>query len=116
MDADGGQLGACPTDGGQTQFTVWAPQVRRVDVRLESNPPRIVPLDSIAGGYFTALVALAGPGTRYYYRLDDRIERPDPASRFQPDGVHGPSAVVDSNFDWHDAGWRGLELGNPSHL
>ncbi|MBP1726352.1 MAG: GlgB, partial [Deltaproteobacteria bacterium] len=50
------------------------------------------------------------PGTRYFYRLDGESERPDPASRFQPEGVHGPSQVVDSRFSWGDAGWFGLPL------
>ncbi len=50
----------------------------------------------------------AGPGTRYFFRLDDRVDRPDPASRFQPVGVHGPSQVVRSDFEWTDGEWRGV--------
>ena len=49
-------------------------------------------------------------GAQYFYRLDAQIERPDPASRFQPQGVHGPSQVVDPRFDWSDDQWRGRPL------
>ncbi len=50
------------------------------------------------------------PGTLYRYCLDDQTERPDPASRFQPQGVHGASEVVDTNFAWSDSGWFGIPL------
>jgi len=49
-----------------------------------------------------------GPGSLYRYRLDGRQERPDPASRYQPQDVHGPSQVVDDAFTWADHDWRGL--------
>jgi maltooligosyltrehalose trehalohydrolase len=61
-------------------------------------------------GYFCADFSDVGPGTLYRYRLDGGIERPDPASRFQPQGVHGPSQVVDNHFPWTDHSWRGLAL------
>jgi maltooligosyltrehalose trehalohydrolase len=62
-------------------------------------------------GYHEAVVHDAGPDTRYFYRLDGAKERPDPASRLQPDGVHGPSQVVDlGTFQWDDTGWTGLPL------
>ena len=76
------------------------------------QPQRTVPLEPAGNGYFAAHVECVGPDARYVYRLDGALERPDPASRFQPQGVHGPSAVVDSAFDWHDAGWRGHALGD----
>src|SRR5688572_15680641 len=53
-------------------------------------------------------VAGVAPGDRYRYRLDRGELRPDPASRFQPEGVHGPSEVVDAlRYHWRDAGWKG---------
>jgi maltooligosyltrehalose trehalohydrolase len=61
-------------------------------------------------GYFETVADDVGPGARYTYILDGRTERPDPASRFQPEGVHGPSAVVDPGFAWTSGGWRGLPL------
>jgi maltooligosyltrehalose trehalohydrolase len=60
-------------------------------------------------GYFEAHVPDAGPGTRYSYQLGGR-ELPDPASRLQPEGVHGPSQVAEAAFEWHDASWRGIPL------
>lgn len=61
-------------------------------------------------GVWRADVADAGPGTRYMFVLPGGVERPDPASRHQPEGVHGPSAVVDPRFAWSDADWRGIPL------
>ena len=61
-------------------------------------------------GYFAARAENVGPGALYRYRLNGQVEHPDPVSRFQPHGVHGPSQVVDHHFDWSDSGWRGLAL------
>lgn len=61
----------------------------------------------VGGGYYHACVADLAPGARYFYRLNDAVDRPDPASRFQPEGLHGPSAVTDSQFAWTDQNWRG---------
>jgi maltooligosyltrehalose trehalohydrolase len=63
-------------------------------------------------GYHQVLAEGVSPGTRYYYRLDGGNERPDPASHYQPEGVHGPSEVVDLSFEWNDTGWQGLELAD----
>lgn len=94
-----------------TRFRVWAPRAKDVAVRLPGAVPRLVPMKPQDFGYFEAVVPQVRPGDRYLYRLDDRIERPDPASQFQPEGVHAASAVVDhSSFHWTDRGWRGLPL------
>ena len=61
-------------------------------------------------GYHSVMAEDVEPGDRYVYRLDDQRERPDPASRFQPEGVHGPSQVVDPHFPWEDDQWSGLPL------
>jgi maltooligosyltrehalose trehalohydrolase len=62
-------------------------------------------------GYYRAVIDGVAPGTKYMYRLDGSNERPDPASRYQPDGVHGPSAVVDTSaFAWTDRQWNGPAL------
>ena len=75
-------------------------------------------LEREADGYFAGLVANAGPGTRYRFRLDgDADLYPDPASRFQPEGPHGPSEVVDpAAFRWTDADWPGVTLAGQVHL
>jgi maltooligosyltrehalose trehalohydrolase len=100
-------------DGG-VHFRVWAPRATRVDVVLETGPgsPDVRPLAADGDGYFAGFAPLAAAATGYRYRLDG-AERawPDPASRFQPDGPHGPSQVVDpSVFEWSDAAWPGLAL------
>jgi maltooligosyltrehalose trehalohydrolase len=99
---------------GGVSFRVWAPAASRVQVVLESGPgsPAAVVLDREDDGYFSTLVEGAAPGTRYRFRLGDGERAlPDPASRFQPDGPHGPSEVVDaSTFAWTDDGWGGVSL------
>jgi maltooligosyltrehalose trehalohydrolase len=104
-------IGAEIAPGRGVEFRVWAPRRTDVDVLLESmNPPRIVPLEAEGNGYFSGLVGDAAAGTRYRYRLDGADGSfPDPASRFQPEGPHGPSEVVDAGtFPWTDQHWRGV--------
>jgi maltooligosyltrehalose trehalohydrolase len=85
---------------------VWAPQRKQVEVRLLGEESRFLKMERDALGYWRA-VGEAKPGTRYFYRLDGDGERPDPASRFQPEGVHGPSQIVDvRDFPWTDAKWK----------
>ena len=103
-------LGATQLAGGRTEFLVWAPRAERVEVRLLDARERLVPLSAGERGYHHAVVEGAGSGCRFFYRLDGDKQRPDPTSRFQPEGVHGPSEVVDSMFDWQDSAWRGLPL------
>ena len=91
---------------GAVDFRVWAPGRRTVHVVLEENG-REIALARAADGYFSGLLDV-GPGTLYRYRLDGGKSYPDPASRFQPEGPHGPSQVVDPrHFPWSDAGWTG---------
>ncbi len=86
---------------------VWAPACGRVDFTFEGGPS--VPLARDTDGFFSGVIDDVRPGTRYWYRLDGDRLRPDPVSRFQPDGPHGPSQVVDpAAFAWSDAGWEGL--------
>jgi maltooligosyltrehalose trehalohydrolase len=90
-----------------THFRVWAPACRQVELTLEPGPA--ITMQAEPQGYFSA-VAAAPAGTLYRYRLDGRGPYPDPASRFQPEGPHGPSQVVDSRFAWTDDGWPGRTL------
>lgn len=104
-------LGARPLGPVGTRVRVWAPKAKRVAVRIVQPPERLVELAARELGYFEATVPGVGAGDRYLYVLDGRTERPDPVSRFQPEGVHGPSAVVDPDaFRWTDDRWRGLPL------
>jgi maltooligosyltrehalose trehalohydrolase len=100
--------GATIVPGG-VRFSVWAPKAKRVAVQLVD---RAHELSSSGGGAFEGILRQAGAGTDYRYVLDDK-PLPDPVSRHQPEGVHGPSRVVDpSAFRWRDAGWRGLEMAD----
>src|SRR5207237_6860689 len=85
-------LGAVPGPHG-TSFRVWAPRARSMEVKIAGGPTARLTADG--GGYHTATVEGVRPGARYVYRFPDGRERPDPASLLQPDGVHGPSEVVD---------------------
>ncbi len=103
-------IGAEPTSSG-VAFRVWAPRRRSVAVVFEpvgSLPDLKLVRD--ADGYFSGVAAQATAGTRYRFRLDDDAKLyPDPASRFQPEGPHGPSQVVDpTQFRWTDEAWRGV--------
>ena len=100
-------LGALPTPAG-TRFRVWAPTAGRVDLIREPSGDAIA-LERSADGTYAALVAEIEAGDRYRYRVDDRGPFPDPASRSQPEGVRGPSEVVDpTQFAWTDRDWRGV--------
>jgi maltooligosyltrehalose trehalohydrolase len=93
-------------------FRVWAPKRACVEVVFADTGgewPLAVPLTAEDGGYFSGLVEDAGAGALYRFRLDGGDAFPDPASRFQPEGPHGPSRVVDPDaYAWQDRGWRGV--------
>jgi maltooligosyltrehalose trehalohydrolase len=103
-------LGARILDGNTCSFLVWAPHAARVEISIVDPQNRKILMRSVGGDYFHAVVEGVSAGTLYRYRLDNDKERPDPASRYQPQGVHGPSQVVDDRFDWSDSDWRGIPL------
>jgi maltooligosyltrehalose trehalohydrolase len=94
--------------GEGVHFRVWAPRRERVVLVLGDGPT--IPLTAEGNGYHSILAREAQAGTRYAYRLDDDPRAyPDPASRFQPEGVHGFSEVIDpAAYAWHDSGWNGV--------
>lgn len=109
--ASGDLIGALPVEGG-VAFRLWAPGRRSVEVLVmgddEESP---YPLQMEGAGYFSAVVPGLTAGARYRYRLDEEETVPDPASRSQPEGVHGPSEVVGPDaFPWSDQRWRGLSM------
>ena len=102
-------MGATLTPEG-VRFKVWAPRPQRVEVEL-AETCELVAMERDAEDVWSALVPQARPGTRYWYRLDRRVSRPDPYSGSQPEGPHGPSVVVDPNaYSWRDQGWRGRAI------
>jgi maltooligosyltrehalose trehalohydrolase len=105
-------LGANLLPGRSCEFVVWAPFRQQVDVQLrQKGKLRSLPMERDALGYHRVVANNVSAGDTYFYRLDGSQERPDPASRYQPEGVHGPSQIVDlSGFSWTDVGWKGLPL------
>lgn len=90
------------------RFLVWAPLADSVAVQIIAPGERVVPLTRCERGYHRGEITGIEPGSLYYYLLDGEKRRPDPASRFQPRGVHGPSQVVDHrSFTWTDHCWFG---------
>jgi maltooligosyltrehalose trehalohydrolase len=102
-------LGAIYLGGGRCRFRTWAPSARKVDVHITIPEERVIELEE-KRGYHEATAEGVEPGSLYTYRLDGRVERPDPASRSQAQGVHGPSRVIDPDFPWEDHCWFGLPL------
>ena len=104
-------IGAEVTPAG-VDFRVWAPNARSVAVVLEEPAGSTYELHAESGGYFSAVVENARAGMRYRYRLNQILDLyPDPASRFQPDGPHGPSMIIDPDtFPWMDASWPGRAI------
>ena len=109
-------VGAEVRPGGGVHFRVWAPRHRAVAVEFVDDGRSALPLAPEGNGYFSGTAPAAGAGTRYRFRLGDGKKTsagergfvPDPASRFQPEGPHGPSQVVDpSAYRWTDGDWRG---------
>ncbi len=104
-------LGARPLGASEVFFRVWAPFAQTVAVQTDSTRSKLFPLEKHDSGYFQANIAGCGPGTRYQYILDGKKNRPDPASRSQPDGVHNASEVVAiEGFLWTDQQWKGMPL------
>src|SRR5512145_918168 len=108
-------LGARPTGSSKVHFRVWAPRAKCVSIDLVGQSQ--LPIDSRVQmkpcdrGYFEATALGIEPGIRYRYVLDGQKSYPDPVSRFQPEGVHGPSAVMDPDaFPWSDHSLSGIPL------
>ncbi|MGQ0814558.1 MAG: malto-oligosyltrehalose trehalohydrolase [Gemmatimonadota bacterium] len=102
------RLGAT-AHGSRTEFVVWAPYCETVAIEIVHPVQQRHTLEREADNYYSGR-ANVGEGARYFVRPDGKYNRPDPASRYQPDGVHGPSEVVAASFDWTDRDWQGLPL------
>jgi maltooligosyltrehalose trehalohydrolase len=102
-------FGAEYRENGSTRFRLWAPAARQVEISIEkAKASKPIPLDRSDQGWFELTTDAAKPGSLYRYRIDGEQDVPDPASRFQPRDVHGPSEVIDPiAFDWKDEIWRG---------
>jgi maltooligosyltrehalose trehalohydrolase len=100
--------GAILGKNGNCRFSVWAPEKETITLHLVESS-QLFPMIKDVEGYFSIDITGIAAGTRYFFRTPDGEDFPDPASFFQPDGVHGPSSVVDHQaFRWTDAGWSGV--------
>jgi maltooligosyltrehalose trehalohydrolase len=106
--------GAVGQRDGSARWRVWAPRAQQVElVLLDGDQRRAVAMQREERGFFHHTEANVPEGQRYAYRLDGGPERPDPCSLWQPDSVHGPSAVVHpERFSWTDHNWRGVPRGD----
>jgi maltooligosyltrehalose trehalohydrolase len=96
--------------GTQCEFRVWAPAAARVQVALHGQSgTRLESMSSAPGGFHSCCLTDAHAGDRYWYVMED-ARLPDPCSRFQPEGPHGPSMLVETGFAWRDDAWPGIEL------
>lgn len=110
MDVSKRNIGVNINDDGSANIRVWAPLAQKLELRLTSTSKRI-PLKSQSYGYWQLSTDHIKEGDYYKFRIDDRVELPDPASLDQPEGVHGPSAVVDlKRFEWSDTEWKNFSL------
>ena len=102
-------FGAALRTQGGVEFRLWAPAARSVDLRLEdAGETKRLPMPRGGGGWHALACAEARAGTLYSFVIDGSLAVPDPASRFQPRDVQGPSEVIDpAAYDWRDANWRG---------
>ncbi len=105
------KIGAWYSGDGRCEFTVWAPNSETVSLQILSPEKRLIPMTHRKEEYWQVEATDIQPGDRYLYQLDHETH-PDPASFSQPDGVHGPSQVVEHRFHWTDQGWTGVPLGD----
>ncbi|ALF51963.1 malto-oligosyltrehalose trehalohydrolase [Nostoc piscinale CENA21] len=104
------KIGAHYLGNGECEFTVWSPTLNSVAVEILTPEPQLIPLKPQADGYWQIKVNDVYPGTLYRYQLNGQEAFADPASQFQPQGVHGASVVVDHQFEWTDTTWTGVPL------
>jgi len=96
---------------GKCKFTVWAPFQKEVALKIVSPQEKIIPMEKDSKGYWKITVGDTSDKMRYLYQLNGGKERPDTASHFQPEGVHGPSQVIDhDSFRWEDREWNGIPI------
>lgn len=105
-------LGSNLLSDGSCSFLVWAPFAKQVTLQIESSRLGQIPLKGIDKGYFHCITSDVQPQEQYFYVIDGKKKRPDPASKFQPDGVHGPSQVCCNSFTWTDSAWTGISLND----
>jgi maltooligosyltrehalose trehalohydrolase len=103
-------VGPSLKNNGQCTFSVWAPLCSSASVVINASTEVTWPMEKGELGYWSVTLDHVTPGMQYWYKLNNELLRPDPASRWQPDGVHGASAIVNREYNWTDDNWQGIEL------
>jgi maltooligosyltrehalose trehalohydrolase len=104
------KIGANYLEGERCEFTVWTPFANSMSVKILSEN-HLIEMVKNENNYWHAIVTGIKPGANYFYVIDNKNEKPDPASNYQPEGVHGCSQVVNhSSFKWDDYDWRGIPI------
>jgi maltooligosyltrehalose trehalohydrolase len=105
------EIGAKCLGNNTCEFIVWAPLAERMSLRITGPARKEIPMSREESGYWRTTAEGAGMGCRYQYIINGSLTRPDPASNYQPDGVHEPSQAVDHGaFSWNDRSWKGIPL------
>lgn len=105
------KIGAQVIDENKCRFVVWAPLAGTVILETTSPAQKTFSMHRCPGGYWEIVADGISQGATYLYQIDGKQGRPDPASNFQPQGVHGPSQVINHNdFKWQDDLWKGIPL------
>jgi maltooligosyltrehalose trehalohydrolase len=105
-------FGAGCLPDGRVRFRLWAPAVREISLCIKDAKRQISLAMECTAGWFELVTDQAGPGSRYKFQIEGGLEVPDPASRFQPQDVHGPSELIDgASFEWEDENWNGRPWG-----
>lgn len=110
MELNCTRVGAFRTEDGNCLFSVWAPFLTQVDVIVIDRTEREYTLKCDEYGYWSITLEDIPANARYWFRLNHEKKLPDPASRSQPEGVHGPSKIVDTKFEWTDNAWKSPTL------
>ncbi len=104
------KIGAYYLENGDCEFKVWAPKAKELALKIISPFEKIIKLEKDENDYWTTKIKDASNGSRYLFKINNSDEKPDPASNFQPDGVHNASEIVNhSLFKWSDKHWKGLD-------
>jgi len=105
------RIGAQLLENNRCEFIVWGPYLKDMTLEIVYPAKQSLPMQRDNQGYWNITRQDITAGTRYFYRLDGKQQRPDPASFYQPEGVHGPSEVIDHNaYQWRDRDYRGILL------
>lgn len=107
------KIGADYLGNGKCEFVVWSPTAEKMEVKIVDGEEGFIPMYRDEEYYWRASADNIKPGAHYFYRINDEIDRSDPASNSQPQDVHGPSEIIDhTSFRWNDSSWQGIPITN----